>query len=145
VNRPVLLLALVSSLFLGVSLGFMGGVLFTNHQFGGRTHYFERRVREPGRRGPPMGMVPSTRVLPWLQRSLDLAPAQVDSIRSEIVQSRGDLKLVHDSLHVRIARHLTPAQRERFRGLVSERFPGDHRGRDPRPIRAEPGSEGEPK
>ena len=143
-NRPVLLLALASSLFLGVSLGFMGGVLFTNNQFGGRGT-FERRVHGPGRRGPPMGMVPSTRVLPWLQRSLDLAPAQVDSIRSEIQRSRGELKLVHDSLHVRIARHLTPAQRERFRGLLSERFPGNHRGRDPRHIRAEPGSEGEPK
>jgi hypothetical protein len=137
-------LALVSSLFLGVSLGFMGGVLFTNHQFGGRGT-FERRVHGQSRRGPAMGVVPSTRVLPWLQRSLTLAPAQVDSIRSEIQRSRGDLKLVHDSLHVRIARHLTPAQRERFRGLLSERFPDDHRGRRPRLIRAEPGSEGEPK
>ena len=148
-TRAPLILALVSALFLGASLGFMGGVMFTSHHFGARGTYAKMRVREHGReRGGPgsMRVMTSPRViLPWLERELDLSPAQLEAIRAEIDRSRTDLKSVHDSLHVRVARHLTPAQRERFEKMLKERFPGDHRGRGPRGFRPGPGPEGEPK
>ncbi len=143
-NRPALVLALVSTLFLGAAIGFMGGVLFANHNLGGPR--LARRMHEPGRRGPPgVRPMPSARViLPWLRRELDLSEAQSAAIRAEIERSRDELGAVHDSVHARIARHLTPEQRERFRRLMSERFPGDPRGRRRPPhLRAEPGSEGD--
>lgn len=145
-NRPVLVLALVSALFLGIALGLMGGVLFANHQLG-RGPRFALRMREPGRAGPAgMRMMPPPRVLmPWLRRALDLRPDQEAAILAEAESSRAELRLVHDSLHARITRHLTPAQRARFDRLVRERFPGDPRGRGPHHFRAEPGGEGDPK
>jgi hypothetical protein len=150
VNRVAVILAVVSAMFLGISLGFMGGVMFSHHTYnlGGARGAWH--LRSPGRAGPrgpgDMHSMPSTRViLPWLERTLDLTPAQVEAIRSEITKSRAELEGVHDSLHVRIARHLTPEQRERFDRVVKERFPGEHRGRRPHSLRTEPGEEGEPK
>jgi len=149
-NRGSVILAVVSALFLGISLGFMGGVMFSHHSFnwGGARGAWHQRG--PGRAGPRgaegMHGMPSTRViLPWLERTLDLTPVQVEAIRSEIKKSQADLAGVHDSLHVRIARHLTPAQRERFDRVVKERFPGEHRGRRPHSLRTEPGEQGEQK
>ena len=148
-TRAPLILALVSVLFLGASLGFMGGVMFTSHHFGGRGQHVKMRAREFGRERGGVGSMramPSSRViLPWLERELDLSSAQVEAIRAEIDRSRADLKSVHDSLHVRMARHLTPSQRERFEKMVKERFPGEHRGRGPRGFRPGSGPEGEPK
>lgn len=143
-NRPAIVLALVSALFLGAALGFMGGVVFASHPWDGGPR-FGRRMHEPRRGGPPgVRTMPSARVLlPWLRRELDLSQAQVEAIRGEIERSRAELAMVHDSVHTRIARHLTPEQRERFGRLVSERFPGDHRGRRPQSLRAEPGREGD--
>lgn len=143
-SRGPVFLAVVSALFLGASLGFMGGVMFTNHHFvgGGPRMMGRMHGRGPG----DMRVMPSPRViLPWLERTLDLTPQQVEAIRAEIAKSRDDLTSVHDSLHVRIARHLTPEQRERFNRVVKERFPGEHRGRDPHSLRFEPGAEGDPK
>jgi hypothetical protein len=149
VNRAALVLALVSALFLGVSLGFMGGVLFANRQLDGGPRMVRRLHGPGGREGrgaPRVRMMPPAHVLvPWLQRELGLSDTQVRVIRDEIERSRTDLASVHDSLHARIARHLETSQRERFLRLVRERFPGDHRGRRPPSLRAEPGSEGEPK
>jgi len=149
-NRGPVILAVVSALFLGASLGFMSGVMFSHHAFnlgGLRGAWHQRGPGRDGPRGPgDMHSMPSTRViLPWLERELDLTDAQVEAIRGEIKKSRADLEGVHDSLHVRIARHLTPAQRERFDRVVKERFPGEHRGRRPHGLRTEPGEEGEPK
>jgi hypothetical protein len=143
VNRPALTLALVSALFLGASLGFMGGVLFANHQFDGSR--IVRRMHEPRRGGQPgMRMMPSARVLvPWLQRELALDDQQVTAIRSEIERSRTELASVHDSVHARIARHLTTEQRERFQRLMRQGFPGGPRGRRPPFPRAEPGRQGD--
>jgi len=150
VNRAAVILAVVSAMFLGISLGFMGGVMFSHHTFnlGGARGVWQ--LHSPGRGGPrgpgDIHSLPSTRViLPWLERTLDLTPAQVEAIRGEITKSRAELDGVHDSLHVRIARHLTPEQRERFDRVVKERFPGEHRGRRPHSPRTEPGEEGDPK
>ena len=146
-SRGPIILAVVSALFLGASLGFMGGVMFSSHHFmGGGSRMMERmHGRGPGGPGDGRAM-PSPRViLPWLQRTLDLTPDQVQAIRAEIAKSRDELTGVHDSLHVRIARHLTPEQRERFDRLVKDRFPGDHRGQGPHTLRFGPGEEGDPK
>jgi hypothetical protein len=144
VNRPVLVLAMLSALCFGAALGFAGGVLFSTRHlpFGPGRPPFALHERGPGSM-PPM---PPTRViLPWLQRRLSLRPEQVEAIRAEIARSRDELGAVHDSVHARIERHLDAQQRERFRRLLAERFPGDHRGRGSRRLRAVPEPEGEPK
>jgi len=146
-TRGPVILALVSALFLGAALGFMGGVMFTKHHFVGGGPRMMTRLHGRGPGGPgDMHAMPSTRViLPWLERTLDLTPAQVEAIRAEITKSRADLEGVHDSLHVRIARHLTPEQRERFNRVVKERFPGEYRGRRPHNLRFESGEKGDPR
>lgn len=149
-SRGPVILAVVSALFLGAALGFMGGVMFSNHAFGWGSARGAWHLRGPGPGGfggpGGMRMLPPPRVvLPWLERTLDLTPAQVEAIRGEIRRSQRDLAGVHDSLHTRIARHLTPGQRERFQRLVKDRFPGDHRGHGPHDLRLGPGEEGDPK
>lgn len=147
-TRAAIIVAMVSALCLGVSLGFMGGVMFSRHALlGGRSPDmgFGRhsgRMFHHGPTGPPG--TPSPRMLvPRLQRLLDLTPEQADAIRGEIERSRGDFAQVRDSLHARIERHLTPPQRERWRSFERERNPGDPGGFDPHNLRAPPGREGE--
>jgi hypothetical protein len=94
------------------------------------------------RHGPP-GEPSSRFIVPHLQRMLDLTPDQADAIRKEVEASRADFAQVRDSLHAHIERHLTPAQRDRWREMVKEGPPGEPRGRDPRHDRAEPGKEGD--
>ena len=141
-NRGTLILALVSALCLGGSLGFMSGVVFTRDHFRGDDHFgrgrrIERRVGF-GERG-----VPSPRnLVPHLQRLLDLSPEQSEAIRVEIESTRGEFAKVRDSMHVRIARHLTPEQRERWMSFMKE-HPGEPRGRGPRDLRDAPGRGGD--
>jgi len=142
-TRTTVIVAVISALCLGSALGFAGGVLFSHHamefpRMGGRGF---RGGME--RRGPPGE--PSPRfIVPHLQRMLDLTPDQAEAIRTEVESTRADFAEVRDSLHARIERHLTPAQRDRWRQMVKEGPPGEPRGRDPRrPHRAEPGMEGE--
>ena len=150
-SRGPIALAVISALFLGAALGFMGGVMFTNHHFGWRglrdAWGMHGRGFGPGPEGMRgMRVLPPARViLPWLERELDLSPEQVSAIRAEMARSRADLAGVHDSLHTRVARHLTPEQRKRFESMVKEHFPGDHRGRGPHSSRPGAGEEGEPK
>jgi len=123
-------------------------VMFSRHMLLGDRHSemgFGRhsgRMFHHGPSGPPG--TPSPRMLvPRLQRLLDLTPAQAEAIRGEIERSRGDFSQVRDSLHARIERHLTPQQRERWRGMERERDPGGPGGFDPHNLRNEPGREGE--
>ena len=147
-TRAAVIVAVVSALCLGVSLGFMSGVMFSRHMLldgrraeMGSGHRAWRELRRgPG--GPPG--TPSPRMLvPRLQRLLDLSPEQAEAIRGEIERSRGDFAQVRDSLHARIERHLTPPQRERWRSFEMERNPGEPGGFDPHNLRAPPGREGE--
>lgn len=149
-TRGPVILAVISALFLGLSLGFMSGILFSRHLvdgesrwgmgFGGWGHASRAFRHAP----PGSGGMPSPgRLVSHLQRLLDLTPAQADAIRAEVKRSRGDFGLVRDSLHARIERHLTAEQRQRWRVVVRERIPGDSRGLDPHTLRAEPGREGE--
>jgi hypothetical protein len=147
-TRAALVLAVVSALCMGMAFGFVGGVVFSRHVLHGGSGFarmFERHFDHGGRFGMQRrGGLPSPRtIVPRLQRMLDLTPAQADAIRGEIERTRGDFAQVRDSLHARIERHLTPAQRDRWREMVKEGPPGEPRGRDPRHDRAEPGKEGD--
>ena len=140
-NRATVIVAVISALCLGSALGFAGGVLFSHHLMAPFPPMGGRGSHE--RRGPPGE--PSARfIVPHLERMLDLTPEQAEAIRTEVESTRADFAEVRDSLHARIERHLTPAQRDRWREMVREGPPGEPRGRDPRrPHRAEPGMEGE--
>ena len=131
-TRGAVILAMVSALFLGVSLGFMSGVVFSRHLL------LERHLPwhewRGGRHGAP-GLPSSRALLPHLAEMLDLTPAQGDSVRDEIERTRADFAQVRDSLHARIERHLTPAQRERWRARMRERRLGELRRPDPRTLR----------
>ena len=143
-TRTTVIVALISALCLGSALGFAGGVLFSHHVIAEFPRMAGRGFRGGmERRGPPGE--PSPRfIVPHLQRMLDLTPDQAEAIRTEVESTRADFAEVRDSLHARIERHLTPAQRDRWRQMVKEGPPGEPRGRDPRhPHRAEPGMEGE--
>jgi len=140
-TRVTLIVAMISALCLGSALGFAAGVVFSHHAMGLERH-FEPRGERFGRRGPPGE--PSARIIvPHLVRMLDLTPEQASAIRGEVEATRTDFAQVRDSLHARIERHLTPAQRDRWREMVEERPPGAPRGHDPHGFRAEPGKEGE--
>lgn len=130
-NRAALVLSLVSALCLGTALGFMGGVVFSRSYI--RRHdgpsLFERGRHFARRDGPGEHGVPSPhKLVPRLQRLLDLTPAQAEAIRGEIEGTRGEFARVRDSLHARIARHLTPEQAERWRTVMRERDPGEPHG-----------------
>ena len=144
-NRAALVLALVSALCLGSAFGFMGGVVFTRHHLKGEGPMrFGERMHRMGRRDRGEHGIPSARhMVPRLQHMLGLSESQAEAIRGEIERTRGEFANVRDSLHRRIARHLTPEQRERWRLVVHERIPGEPRGRGPRTLRAEPGREGD--
>ena len=139
-TRTTVIVAMISALCIGSALGFAGGVLFSHLAIG---RPFPPHGERFGRRGPPGE--PSARfIVPHLERMLDLTPAQAEAIRTEVESTRADFAEVRDSLRARIERHLTPAQRDRWREMVREGSPGEPRGRDPRrPHRDEPGMEGE--
>jgi len=138
-NRVTVIVAMVSALCTGLALGFAGGVLFSHHALGIGPPMAERGFP---RHGPP-GEPSARTIVPRLVRLLDLTPGQADSIRKEVEASRADFAQVRDSLHARIERHLTSAQRDKWRDMVRERHSETPRGRDPRSSRAEPGTEGE--
>ena len=139
-TRVTVIVAMISALCIGLAFGFAGGVLFSHHAFEwGRRGERGMRIE---RRGPPGEPSPRL-IVPHLARMLDLTPEQAEAIRGEVEASRTDFAQVRDSLHARIERHLTPAQRDRWRTMVKEGSPGAPRGRGPQRFRADPGMEGE--
>jgi hypothetical protein len=146
-TRAAMILAAVTALCIGISIGFAGGLLFAHHHMEFGSRYAMHGFRGD-RRGPP-GEPSSRAIIPHLTHLLDLTPEQAEAIRGEVEASRTQFADARDSLHARIERHLTPAQRDRWRTIVRERHPGDPRGRDTRlappgtRYRAEPGKEGE--
>lgn len=137
-TRMAVIVAMVSALCFGMTIGFAGGLLFAHHRFDIGRPFGERGFR----RGPP-GEPAARALVPHLRRMLDLTPDQSDAIRDEIEKTRADFAQVRDSLHARIERHLTPEQRERWRRIADEEHPGEPRGRSPHDLRAEPGREGD--
>jgi hypothetical protein len=148
VTRAALVVAVVSALCLGISIGFMGGVMFTRHTLVADARSgmgFGHHGWHGGHHGPPGGRgTPSPRMLvPRLTEMLSLTPEQANAIRGEIERSRGDFAQVRDSLHARIERHLTPQQRDKWRSAEREWNPGAPGGPDPHNLRGQPGREGE--
>jgi len=133
VTRIAVIVAMVSALCFGMTIGFAGGVLFAHHHFDMTPRFGGREYR----RGP--GGPTARLVVPYLRHRLDLTPQQADDIRDEIERTRADFAQVRDSLHARIERHLTPVQRDRWRKMAEEEHPGEPRGRGPHELRAEPG------
>jgi hypothetical protein len=142
-SRTTVIVAMISALCFGTALGFACGVLFSHHAMAGYPRMGGHGFRGGMERHGPPGEPSSRFIVPHLQRMLDLTPDQADAIRKEVEASRADFAQVRDSLHARIERHLTPAQRDRWREMVKEGPPGEPRGRDPRHDRAEPGKEGD--
>jgi hypothetical protein len=140
-TRAAVILAMVSALCLGTSIGFAVGLLFAHHHMELWPRYAMHGFH--GERHGPPGEPSPRAIIPRLTGMLDLSPQQADAIRGEVEASRTEFAQVRDSLHARIERHLTPAQRDRWRTIVRERHPGEPRGRDPHTNRAEPGREGE--
>ena len=142
-TRSALVLAMVSALFLGGSVGFMSGVVYSRHHLM-LARDAEWRGRGDPRRGP--GRHPGLReLLPRLQERLGLSPDQANAIRGEIEHSRSDFDQVRDSLHARIERHLTPEQRGRWLELVKDRHSGQLRGSGPDPTQPNPGNDKSPR
>lgn len=146
-SRPVLILAVVSAMFTGLALGFMGGVFFSHHMVMRGQLGWPMRLHEPRMmHGPRHGLMappPARMVIPQLKRALGLSPDQVRAIRAELERSSDQMAAERDTLRTRIARHLTPDQRERFDRMLMERHPGEFRGLRARPDRDGPGPEGE--
>lgn len=147
-NRAAIVLAVVSAMFMGVALGFMGGIFFSHHMtmrgepgWPMRMHGPRGMMHGPGR--PFMGPPPAEVVMPQLNRMLDLTPEQRSAIRAELEQTSDHMAIERDSLRARIERHLDPAQRKRFDRMLRERHPGEYRGLHARPDRDGPGPEGE--
>ncbi len=148
-NRFVVILAVCSAMCLGLAMGFAGGVMFSHHMamrgsFGWPMHMGGPRFLHGDGGGRPfMGPPPARVVMPHLRRMLDLSDSQVVQIRIELEHTSDQMATERDSLHDRIARHLTPAQRERFDQMLRERHPGDFRGLHAPPDRDGPGPERE--
>jgi len=159
VTRNGWIIALAAAFLVGCSAGVLGGIVFARFlmlphhaQVAGGPPPMGAPHRGPGGEfgpaGPegPAGMAGPERHLARLSRVLDLSDAQRERLRTHMERSRGEFDGARDSLQARIARELTPAQRERWQRMQRE-FPGAgaRRGPWPRPDRAGPGEEGEPR
>jgi Spy/CpxP family protein refolding chaperone len=111
-----LVIAAIASFIVGCSVGLISGVLIM--RFGGPPRFATHGPREHGPRGE--------RLLATLSRSLDLTDEQRRRIGALIEDTRHAQGASHDSLRARIARELTPEQRERWERF-EERF--SRRGR----------------
>lgn len=131
-TRAAVIMAVVSALCLGVSLGFMGGVVMSRRLLQGGPQGPlglgpERRLPHVLPPGEPehAGMPSSRKIMKHLERLLDLSPEQADVIRGEIERTRGEFAQVRDSLHTRVERHLTAQQRQHWLAAVREQKPDE--------------------
>ena len=108
-----LVIAAVATFIVGCAVGLIGGVLIM--RFAGPPP-FAMRVPPPREHGPR-----GDRMLEVMSRTLDLTDEQERRIGEIIADARHDQRASHDSLRVRIARELTPEQRERWERFA-ERF-----------------------
>lgn len=140
-SRPAILIAMVSALCLGVALGFMGAVMVSRHLMDGDSPAAVAfRHAWHGGRGSHHGPPSPGAMASHLQRTLDLTPEQANAVRGEIERTRGEFAQVRDSMHARIDRHLTPAQRDKWRALLKDR---EATASDPHGLRAATAKEGE--
>ena len=128
-----LVIATAAAFIVGCSVGLMGGILFMRFAAprphgepmfgamrGARPPFFDR-----GERGMPGG---PERMMPGLERALDLSPAQRERIVAVLDRARHQQVAMRESVQVWIERELTPEQRERWKQM-EERFERSRRGR----------------
>jgi Spy/CpxP family protein refolding chaperone len=117
-----LIIAIAASFIVGCSAGLMGGIVFVHfmgHGRGARFDSFGMRGGPPpfmghgGSRGPTR----DERMLPYLARELDLTAAQQQRMKELIDRARHEHEAVRESMEVRVAQELTPAQRARWKEL----------------------------
>jgi hypothetical protein len=156
------LIALAAAFLVGCSAGVMGGILFARFVLHPQHAPFMAPMHMggpgadhgPGPGGPggpggpdgPPGPGGPQRHLAHLSQALGLSDQQRARIAPLLEQSRGQFEALRDSLEARISRELTPEQRARWQQMQRE-LPGRgaRRGPWPRPDRAGPGDEGEPR
>jgi Spy/CpxP family protein refolding chaperone len=129
ISRGGLIIAMLSALLFGATVGLLGGVAFTRcvldqpmgaHGIG----------RPWGRRPMPMPGLLMLR----LERELKLTDAQRHQIQDVLDHARSDFGALRDSTHARLERVLTPEQQTRWHQLELER-----RARNPEPAPDEGG------
>lgn len=128
-----LVIATAAAFIVGCSVGLMGGIVFMRFAAPGpngermfgpmrgpRPPFLERGGR--GMAGGP------ERMMPVLERALDLSPAQRERIVAVLDRARHHQVALRESVQVWIERELTPAQRERWKQM-EQRFERSRRGR----------------
>lgn len=123
-----LIIATAAAFIVGCSAGLIGGILFMRiagpPMFGAMRHGGPPFI---GRRGPG-GPGGSDRMMPMLERTLDLSPAQRERVVARLDRARRETAAVHESLQVWIELELTPEQRARWKQM-EDRFERSRRGR----------------
>jgi hypothetical protein len=119
ISRGALMVAMLSALLFGATVGLLGGVAFA-HLMHGRGPHREAFHRGPwGRRAMPMPGL----IMLHLERELNLTDPQHRAIESVLDKSRTEFEAVRESTHARIDRVLTPEQLERWHQM-ERRPPG---------------------
>ena len=129
-----LIIATAAAFIVGCSVGLMGGILFM-------------RFAGPSPGGPMFGAMPRggagfarrgpggpggrERMMPMLDRALNLTPEQHERIVAHLDRARRETATVRESMQVWIERELTPDQRTRWKQMEN-RFERSRRGRWPR-------------
>ena len=125
------MIATAAAFIVGCSLGLMGGIVFMRLAAPGPPWGFMREIRrgegpprfgfgrpgEPGRRGGPGGPGRDDRMLPMLERELELTPAQRERIVTELDRARRAHAAVRESTQAWIERELTAVQREQWKQM----------------------------
>jgi hypothetical protein len=126
-----LIIATAAAFVVGCSAGLIGGILFM--RFAGPPMFGVMRHRPEfiARRGPGG----PERMMPMLERALDLSPEQRERVVAHLDRARRETAAVHESLQVWIERELTPEQRVRWKQMEDrfERSRHDRRSREPMP------------
>ena len=155
-TRGQLVIALTAAFLVGSSVGVLGGIVFARFVLLPHHAMFADHAGPGPGFGPGPGAGPGPggdfppggpeRHLARLSRALKLSDEQRERLAAVMEQSHGEFDGVRDSLEARIARELTPAQRERWKQMQREfHGRGPMRGPWPHPDRAGPGERGEPR
>jgi hypothetical protein len=128
ISRGALVVAILSSLLFGATVGLLGGVLFS-HLMHNRGPHAEMFRRGPwGHRPMPMPGL----IMQHLERELNLNNAQHRAIETLLEQSRTEFEAARESTHARIERVLTPEQLQRWHQM-ERRPPGTEAPVPPEP------------
>lgn len=126
-----LAIATAAAFIVGCSVGVMAGISFMRFgppgshggpAFGGPRGPHPGVFGRGGLRGGP------ERVMPWLEQTLNLSPAQRERLVAVLDRARREQLAQRESVQVWIERELTPEQRARWKQM-EDRFERSRRGR----------------